>query len=185
MKDYAKQLHKELLSAGANETEIKELLPIASKLSLLKGRNAAITRDKVQNNRWLKMIKPIVYATSGLALGIFLVIISQAASPTSFLYHVQKLSDNVAISIYPQYRANIMMKRAQQVNQLVSNRADSKQVLATLADYTKEASIYKSVPHANYAAFEYCKTILEQAAAAAPPDVHKAISSSLRSLERT
>ncbi|HEY4964191.1 MAG TPA: hypothetical protein VIH90_05840 [Candidatus Saccharimonadales bacterium] len=183
MKDYKHQLHKELLAAGASEAEVTELLPIASKLSLLKNINPVEAKDNVQTSLWHRLIKPVAFMTTGLALGMFVIVLSQVASPTSFLYPVQKLSDSVAISIHPQYRANVMMKRAQQVNQLVASHADSKQVLATLADYTAEASAYKSTPHANYAAFEYCKTNLQQASSTASPEVRNAISTSLQSLE--
>jgi hypothetical protein len=185
MKDYKQQLHKELLAAGASATEVKELLTIASNLSLLKTSEAVVAKDNAKSIRWLRIIKPVAYTASGLVLGMFFVIVSQAALPNSTLYAVQKFSDSIAIDIHPQYRANVMMKRAQQVNELVARHADSKQVLATLADYTKEASIYKSTPHTNYAAFEYCKTNLQQAATAAPTDIRQAISSSLQALETT
>ena len=78
-----------------------------------------------------------------------------------------------------------MMKRAQQVNVLVSEHASSKQILAVLVDYTSEASAYRSIPHSNYAAFEFCKTNLQQAKLAASPTVKNAISKSLQSLETT
>jgi hypothetical protein len=171
------QLQQELLSAGASAAEARELLPIASKLNSLKASKAA--------GRWLKILKSATFVASGLALGISLIIVAQPALPTSWLYPLQAFSDSVAIRIHPQYRANVMMKRAQQVNQLVADHAGSKQVLATLADYTSEASAYKSTPRANYAAFEYCKTNLQQAAKAAPASVRQAISDSLQSLETT
>lgn len=186
MKDLKRQqLHKELLMAGATAAEAKELSPIASKLSLLKNSGAAIAKDSEKTYRWLKIIKPAVFVVSGFVLGLFIIIISQTALPGSWLYPLQKFSDHVAVSIHPQYRASVMMKRTQQVNQLVADHANSQQVLATLADYTKEASAYKSAPHANYAAFEYCKTNLQQAASAASPGVRRAISTSLQSLETT
>jgi hypothetical protein len=184
MKDQKqRQLRKELREAGASVAEIEELAPIASRLSLLKDSPAPAVDTKRTHTRWQRMLKPIAFGVSGLALGMFLIIMSQSALPTSRLYPVQKFSDSVAVSFRPQYRANVMMKRAQQVNELVASHAGSEKVLATLADYTKEASVYKSAPHANYSAFEYCKTNLQQAASAASPTVRQAISSSLDSLE--
>ena len=170
-----KQLRKELLLAGASPAETQDLLPIASRLSSLQASKKA--------SRWLSIIKPAAFTATGLALGAFLIITAQAVSANSWLYPVQKFSDHVAISVHPQYRANVMMKRAQQVNQLVAAHASPQQVLATLADYTREASTYKTMPHANYAAFEYCKTNLQQALAASTLSVHQAIASSLQSLE--
>jgi hypothetical protein len=182
MKDYKyRQLEKELKDAGANQSELRQLLPIAASLGSLKNNS----EKAGQTFRVLKFARPFGFVASGLVAGMFLVIVSQAALPTSWLYPVQKFSDAVAINLHSQYRATVMMKRAQQVNELVADHASSKRVLATLADYMGEASTYKSTPHANYAAFEYCKSNLQQAAVAAPINVRQAISSSLQSLGTT
>lgn len=177
MKYRQHQLANELRQAGATTAELKRLLPIASRLSLLK--------ESMARPRWFRYVQPVLLTATGLALGMVLIVMSQAVLPTSWLYPVQKFSDNVAVGIHPQYRASIMMKRAQQVNALVANHASSRQVLATLADYTAEANTYKAMPHANYAAFEYCKTNLQQAAAAAAPPIRQTINDSLKSLETT
>jgi hypothetical protein len=179
------QLKKELLEAGVKPAEVNKLLPIASSLGLLKNSDTSLSKESKRPNQWFNIAKPATLVVSGLVVGTFLIIISQAALPTSLLFPVQKFSDSIAVSIHPEYRASIMMKRAQQVNQLVVEQASSNQVLATLADYTREASAYKSMSRANYAAFEYCKTNLQQAEAAASPSVRQAITSSLQSLENT
>ena len=184
MRDTDNQLRKELRQAGASAFEADGLLPITSRLSQLSQHQAITTKNR-SSSRLVELLKPVACTASGLAIGMLLVIVSQAALPTSLLYPVQKFSDGIAIYIHPQYRATVMMKRAQQVNLLVSEHASSKQVLATLADYTMEASAYKSMPHTNYAAFEFCKTNLEQAAMSASPAVKEAISGSLQSLETT
>ena len=75
-----------------------------------------------------------------------------------------------------------MMKRAQEVKQLIAEHANSSLVLATLADYQTKASAYKSVS-ANYAVFEYCKNNLQQAAAIAPSPERQAINKTLLSLQ--
>jgi hypothetical protein len=170
------QLTKELTAAGASQAEVRQLVPIAANLSLLKASKP---------KRAFTFAQPLSFAAAGLVMGMFLVIVSQAALPTSWLYPVQKLSDSVAIDVHSQYRATIMMKRAQQVNQLVANHASANEVLAALADYTNEASAYKTMPHASYSAFEYCKSNLQQASAAASPSVRQAISGSLDSLKTT
>jgi len=185
MKDHTqRQLRQELLATGASAAEIKKLLPIASTLSLLKGSTRPATNGSQKTGRWLNRRTSLTLAASGVAVGIC-IIISQTVLPTSPLYPVQKLSDSIAVYMHPRYRASIMMKRARQVHQLVADHAGSPQVLATLTDYTREADAYKSLPHANYAAFEYCKTNLQQAATIAPPRVRQAIANSLQSLETT
>lgn len=183
MKSSTRQLQKELRHTGASPAELEQLVPIASELGLLKTSRTAHTSDHVTASPWPRMVTPAAFITSGLALGMFLIVMAQAALPTSRLYAVQKFSDSIVVSFQPQYRANIMMKRAQQVNELVGRHADAKQVLTTLADYTKEASIYTSSAHTNYTALEYCKANLQEAATAATPKVRQAISSSLRALE--
>ncbi|HEV2402845.1 MAG TPA: hypothetical protein VGS08_01450 [Candidatus Saccharimonadales bacterium] len=184
MRENINQLRKELHQAGASAAEINELLSIAFWLSWL-NQAQTITAKESDSNRLGRLFKPMIFAASVITFSLLCVTVSHAASPTSFLYPVRKFSDSMAIDIYPHYRATVMMKRAQQVNELVAEHVSSKQVLATLADYTMEASAYKSTPHANYGAFEFCKTNLEQAASSASPAVKKAIASTLLSLEKT
>jgi len=175
------QLRQELLQAGAKASEVKELLSIASRLELL--TNKRLTGVETTPRTRLRIFRPLTVGALGLIIGTFLVIVSQSVLPTSWLYSVQKLSDSVAIDVHPQYRANVMMKRAQQVNGLVAAHSSRQKVLATLADYTNQASAYKTMPHANYAAFEFCKSNLEQAASAAPGPERAAISDALSSLQ--
>jgi hypothetical protein len=140
-----------------------------------------VSQDK-RPGGWRKLIPIGLTSISGLALGMALVILAQTVSPGSWLYPVQKLSDSVAMSVDPSYRGTVMMKRAQEVKQLIASHASSNLVLATLADYQAEAAAYKSVP-ANYAVYEYCKSNLRQAAANAPSPEHQAIDNALLSLK--
>lgn len=183
MTDNQRQFRKELQAVGASDDELRELIPLAASLSVLK--NTAESEEAPGEKRSVRptLFKPLAYTTLGVALGTFLLIMSQSALPTSWLFPIQKASDNIAMHIHPAYRASVMMKRAYQVNQLVVNRADPTEVLATLADYTSVAGAYKSTPHTNYAAFEYCESNLKQASASAAPDVRRAIAASLRILE--
>lgn len=170
------QLKRELSQAGAKASEVDSLASIAGSLRLLKSR----PKLKVWH-----ILKPAVLATSSLALGALIVMLSQSVTPASWLYPVQKLSDAAAIEVHPGYRATVMMRRAQQVNQLVAGRASSGVILSTLDSYETEAKDYKSTPRSDYAAFDYCKANLRQAADSAPPDVRQAISDSLQELNNT
>jgi hypothetical protein len=173
-------LRKELRSAGADEAEADELLALASNLKHLKGRQ--LTYSPVAARQRLRTLLPFgLTSLSGIALGMALVIFSQTVLPGSWLYPVQALSDNVAASVDSGYSGTVMMKRAEQVKQLIAAHASSKVVLATLADYKNEAAQYTSVS-THYAAFEYCKTSLQQAAAIAPSPERQAIISTLDSL---
>lgn len=178
------QLWSELQAVGASATESQELIRIASRLRHLND-DAAVhtdaTRDK-RHHRGLRTILIITIPTvMGMTLGMVLVIASQTVLPGSPLYPVQFASDTVAASFVPSYRGTIMMKRAMQVQQLVYSRAPSDEVSATLADYRKEASGYRSAT-SNYAALEYCKTTLQEAAAQAPGTERQAIDAVLVSL---
>jgi len=122
-----------------------------------------------------------VASIAGLAVGMALVMFSQTTLPGSILYPVQKLSDSMAVSVNPDYRGTVMMKRAQEVKQLIADHASSNLVLATLDDYKSEASAYTSVS-ANYAVFDYCKSSLQQAATIATNPERQAIDATLSSL---
>lgn len=173
------KLRNELKRAGALDVEVNELVELGESIKQLKEANS------VPKLRWQAKSRLIVPAglalVAGLELGIMIVIASQATLPGNMLYPIQKLSDSVAVSVDPSYRATIMMKRAQEVKQLVANHANSNLVFATLDDYMSEALVYKSVS-ANYAAFEDCKDNLQQAAKMATGPEYQAIENSLSSL---
>ncbi|HVC35961.1 MAG TPA: hypothetical protein VNE40_00740 [Candidatus Dormibacteraeota bacterium] len=178
-------LSNELKSAGASDEEVKELVVVASNIKHLKDSKGSVARPVLQaqrQNRWRTLIPIGLTSLAGLALGMAVVILSQTVLPGSLLYPVQKLSDNVAVSVNPSYRGSVMMKRAQEVKQLIADHANSGVVLATLADYQVEALSYKSAP-ANYAVFEYCKSNLQQAATIAPNSERQAIDKTLSSLQ--
>lgn len=174
------KLRKELQAAGATPAEADELLPIAADLRRLR---PARQRAQVFPIPWQRFVRPALFVLSGAVLGMAIIAWSQSALPTSWLYPVQKLSDAAAVAIHPQYRASVMMKRAEQVNELVAQHADSRAILATLADYSSEAAAYQSTSPGNYAAFEYCKTNLTQAATSASPSVRQAILGQLQQLQ--
>lgn len=171
------KLAQELRDSGASHEELGRLLSVANTLSLLKAQRTYVGR--------FRSVKPVAYLASGLVAVLALVIFSQSALPTSWLYPVQEASDDAAILVHPQYRAVVMMRRAHQVNQLVAMHASPEQITATLADYTKQASAYKDASYANYAAFEYCEDNLKQAMTQAAPTVRDAIEHSLRTVGET
>jgi hypothetical protein len=184
MKNQPNNLREELKSARATDPEIKELLALATSLQQLKSSKASPSKDKsrgLYQSTWKKFLPICITSVAGLAMGMALVILSQTVVPGSWLYPVQKLSDNISMSVDPDYRGTIMMKRAQEVKELVTEHASSDLVLATLEDYQHEALAYRSAP-ANYAVFEYCKSSLQQAVAIAPSSERQAINNTLLSL---
>ena len=177
-----RQLRHELGHVGASKAEIMALLPVAAKLEQLAGLPLPAIEPRPQFNFKVRLVRNVALTIAGIAAVFMLIAVSQSVSPMNVMYPLQKLSDNVAVAVHPQYRANVMMKRAQQVNTLVASHASSDKVLAVLADYDNEAKAYQTMPHANYAAFEFCKANLQQAAKVAPAYERHAILASLQSL---
>lgn len=176
------KLRAELKAAGASKTELRELSGLAIRLNELKAAKKSLpAQTKPQRGKLRFFFMAGVPSTLCLVIGALLVMFSQSALPGNPLYSIQKVSDNAAITMNPSYRGVVMMKRADQVKVLVKNGASSSHVLETLADYRKQAANYKSTP-ANYAAFEYCKQSLQQAATTAPWAEKQAIDDTLRSL---
>lgn len=173
--NHNEKLQHELHEAGATAEEIADLAPIANNLRHL--RLTTISKPRRRAIRYFR-----IGAAYGLALGIICIVLSLNTLPGSALYPVQKLSDNVAVALHKNYRATVMMKRAQQVRSLVEKHADSPVVFATLADYQDEATTYTATS-SNYAAFEYCKEMLQQAALLAPSDQRQAIDTTLAALK--
>jgi hypothetical protein len=177
---FAARLRRELRSAGAGEAETDRLLAVAAGLGELPATGQR-HRPRPRPAGWRLALPTGLALVAVLFAGGLLVAASQTSLPGSWLYPVQKLSDNAAESAHPQYRAVVMMKRAQEVKQLVAKRADSGAVLAALNDYQAEAAAYKAGA-GNYSAFEYCKTNLQQAAQAAPSPERAAITTALSAL---
>lgn len=175
-------LHNELRAAGASGKEARELAALAGKLKTLKAVEPEAKSQRRPWNRWMRGLAFGSTALAGLAVGVSLVIFSQSALPGDLLYPVQGASDAAAIKAYPQYRADVMMKRAAQVKQLVARHASEPTIMDALADYQIEAAAYKSTA-GNYAAFEYCETSLRQAASMASPPVRSSIHRQLQALD--
>jgi hypothetical protein len=173
------KLRRELTDAGATPAELEELLTLTADLGELSQPKA----PKTSWFSWPRLVRGTSVALAGALAGVALIISVESVLPTNPLYALQKASDNVAMKVHPEYRGTVMMKRAQQVNTLVAQHAGSPVVLATLHDYADAARSYKNTPHADYAAFEFCKSNLQQAAAKATPAEKAAITKSLTYLQ--
>ncbi len=174
------KLKNELILEGASKAEVGKLVGLASSLTLLKKPVAKLPRKL---SIWPRTL---IFTSSSFVVAVvltqFVVVGSQTGLPGSRLYSVQKVSDSLAVSISPSYRGTVMMRRAQQVKQLVADNANPNLVTATLAEYQSEASAYKSQGY-NYEVFEYCKTNLEQAASIASGPELQALNNTLNSLK--
>jgi hypothetical protein len=176
MSNKQRSLSRELLQAGARDSETNRLVEVADQLRNLKKPGPVYSRA----NPGRRLAAFGVTAVFGILIGAGLVAYAQTSLPGSWLYSSKRLSEKVAVAFDPNYRATLMMRRSQEVKDLVGQKANQHVVLATLADYKTEATAYKS---SNYAAFEYCKNNLEQAATVAPDPERTAIDGTLSSLQ--
>jgi hypothetical protein len=170
-------LRKELRLAGASKSERAGLVEVAGQLSRLNKRPSPAAAEPW----WRARLLPAGLASiAGLFIGAALIAYAQTSLPGSVSYPVKRLSEQAAVAFDPNYRATVMMRRSQEVRELVKQRASQHIVLATLADYRTEAAAYKTT---NYAAFEYCRSNLAQAASIAPNNERSAITNTLSSLQ--
>jgi hypothetical protein len=175
----SKTLRDELQTTGASGKEARELATLAGQFASLKDRRALLPDPTPNKSSWFRLAPVLTTAFVFLFIGMAVVTTAQASIPGNVLYPVKQLSENTAAAIVPSYHATLMMRRADEVKQLVAKHASSKQVLATLADYSTQASAYKTK---DYAAYTYCKNSLEQAAANANAAEKPQIASTIASI---
>lgn len=168
-------LRRELMDSGASVAEARELAQLAGRLHQLRAEPTA-TRSKPL---WLRLAPASAAAVVALVAGMSLTAFAQSSLPGSWLYPVKRISENTAVAVHPQYRATLMMRRADEVRQLVAKGSSGGRVEATLADYQQVAKAYKGT---NYPAFEYCKTNLQQAEQGATAAEKQAIAGVLKTL---
>lgn len=164
------QLEKELLQAGASRTEAESLVALGGQLRALAPEKQPTVRYWEAGGAYLRRLLPSV--VSGLAcllLGISLVIFAQASVPGQVLYGVKRASERAVTVIHPGYRENIMLRRAREVDALVTKNAPQQQVLASLTSYTAAAHDYlrhdSDNPDSQTPIRSYCKETLQLAAA--------------------
>jgi hypothetical protein len=121
-------------------------------------------------------------AAGGLLAGLILVALAQTSFPGSRLYPLKRASETVALRAQPDYRGVLMMRRAQEVRELVSRKGSQHLVVTTLHDYVADATAYKAQTSQNYAAFSYCQANLQQAETQAGGQERQAIAATLASL---
>lgn len=171
-------LRAELVSAGARQAEADELVRMSDRLRRLRDDVPKAVPAPRRSVR-LRLIPLGAVAVLALLIGMSLVGVAQGSLPGSALYPVKRLSENTAVLMDPNYRATIMMRRADEVRQLIADGASSGRVTATLASYQTTAAAYKG---SNYPALQYCKTSLLRAEKNANPTEHQQIAGVLKTL---
>jgi len=152
-------LRRELLGAGASAAEADELAGLAQRLSAL-GTVPERRPERRKAAARFGLLPAASVAVVALLVGMAVVAFAQASLPGSWLYPVKRVSENAVVAADPGYRATLMMRRADEVRQLVADDAKPGAVSATLGTYRAEAVAYKAE---NYPAFAYCRSNLQQA----------------------
>ena len=175
-------LNQELQAAGAKPEDAAQLVALATGITRLKttGPQLAPSRSSRQSHfQWWPLLPA---AAGGLFAGLILVALAQTSFPGSWLYPVKRASETVALQTQPAYRGVVMMRRAQEVRELVTTNANPSLVTSTLHDYATDAVAYQAQSTENYAAFRYCQSNLQQAESQARGSERQEIAATLASL---
>lgn len=167
--EFEKQLKRELEQNGASDTEVRELLKFASKLShtpklerpyvFKKQKFRKIFEQKRQRSlfrasedqgttghahgnlfSWPKFFVPAFAAfLLLLVLGGGVVIASQKSLPGEPLYPIKRASENVKAIIEPESKQELIIKRGEEVKEIVENKEDPQQLRDSLDELRREA----------------------------------------------
>jgi hypothetical protein len=166
-KNNTTSLESELKQAGASEAEAKSLANLAVSLHALKGTEPQLAREFKYYGpppspwlAWSKVMFGSLTVIGALSIGLIIASVSQTTIPGNLLYPIKQFTENLAVAVQPDYRGVLMMRRAQEVKQLVAQNSSPRLVDATLQNYKFEVAQYKG---GNYADYEYCESTLLQA----------------------
>lgn len=176
-----KELRAELVAAGARPDELAGLMAVADAVSGLSPR--VVPASARRRFGWPRLAWTAGMAVLCLVIGAGVVMYSQPVLPGSPLYPVQKLSDNAALRIHPEYRGMLMVKRMSQMTALINKHASQGKILAAMADYRAVAAGYRAGGDGNYEILEFCHDSLQQAAANTHGTVRQAVEQSLTDLD--
>ena len=178
-------IRNELIEAGATRREATDLALLATNLAQLKS-------DCSFKPSWLHSVvllrrRRFTFAVSVLAAALLIVMVgvclkAQSSLPGSKLHAVKQRSEDYVAWINPDFNKTIMMRRAQEVNDLVAAHASTNLILSTLNDYKSDVWTY-NIHDAGV--LQYCRNKLQTAAPNATPEVKDAISRTLGSLPIT
>ena len=154
-------LEKELKIRGLSQTEAEELGQVAKSIGQI-GRFARseevkeqflvklLGTKKQELFAWPRLFAPAVaFVLILVVLGAGSVVFAQKSLPGDFLYPVKRLSENVAVSLNPELEQEIVVRRSQEVKDLVEQKEDPELVKNTLDDFSEDSQKAKSEGHAN------------------------------------
>ena len=187
-------LTKELKIRGLSQAQADELGEVAGSLRQI-GRFPRSEEVKEQflvrllgarkkeSFAWSRLFAPAVAFVLILAvLASGSVVLAQKSLPGDFLYPVKRLSENAAVSLNPEFEQKIVVRRSQEVKDLVEQKEDPGLVKDTLDDFSKDSQKAKSEGHANGNIEEGVRN-LEDARERSSDDERRQIEETLKTLE--
>ena len=187
-------LVKELKIRGLSQTEAEELGEAAKSIGQI-GRFSRSEEVKEQflvkllgtKNKeafaWHRLFAPAVAFVLILAvLASGSVVLAQKSLPGDALYPVKRLSENVAVSLNPALEQEIVVRRSQEVKDLVEKKEDLELVKNILDDFSEDSQKAKNKGQTNGKLEESVKN-LEEAKIRSSEDERRQIEETLKKLE--
>lgn len=150
--EFEKQLNREILESGASKQEADHLLNIARSLGAApklerqfifkkqKFRKLFGDGEKKGLFSWPKIFIPAFAAILMLlVLGGGVVLASQKSFPGEPLYGVKRASESVRAIIRPEFKEEIVVKRGEEIKEIVERKEDPKLLRDSLDELREEA----------------------------------------------
>jgi len=188
--DKNNQLLKELLIRGISPAEAEQLAYFARKFSYLSTFERSesvkthflekLTRRKEKVIWWPRMFVPaMAFVIVLLVLGAGTVVASQKSLPGEPLYPVKRLSEKVGVIVKPDFEQQIIVRRTEEVRDLVEKKEEPDLVRKTLEDFSQKR---KKSDEVN-GRFEQSLRNLEEAKEKSSEDERKQIENVLERLD--
>lgn len=171
-------LQEELLAAGASAEEVRELAGLAARLGRLSAPEPFLP---TLHAGWSWPHAIGLAAASGMAffvIGGAMVAAAQTSQPGSALYPVKRASENVMMTMNPDYADSVMMHRADEIDVLAAAHSSQDMVMEQVSSYKEMAP----KTHPDPATRDYCAEHLKHAASLTSGSEQRAIQDAMRGL---
>ena len=177
-------IRNELLAAGASEYDALELSMLATIVAQLE------KKQSLKQLSWLQFMfmfrkRSLAYGLSAITAAVFIAVVgftvlAQSSLPGSKLYSVKIWSENSIAMVHPEFKKTMMMRRAQEVKDLIATHASSRLIIATLDDYHSDVRTYKIM---DQRVIDYCSNKLRSATPNASPEIKAAIEKAIGTIQ--
>ena len=187
-------LEKELKIRGLSQAEVDELGEVAKNIGQI-GRFSRSEEVKEQflvkllgarkkeSFAWPRLFAPAVaFVLILLVLASGSVVFAQKSLPGDTLYPIKRLSESVAVSLNPELEQGIVVRRSQEVKDLVEQKEEPELVKNALDDYSEDSQRARSKGQTDGNLEEGVRN-LEEARERSSEDERRQIEDALKKLE--